>query len=66
MGTSRTPVRAALISAHQLGLLDYSVNRGYTVRPFNVQEFLQAHEARGLLEGALCRSVAEIGLSVDG
>lgn len=65
LGTSRTPVRAALAAAHQAGLLDYSVNRGYTVRPFNVQDFVDAYEARGLLEGAICRNVAENGLSVQ-
>ena len=65
LGTSRTPVRSALAAAHQAGLLDHSVNRGYTVRAFNLQDLVDAYEARGLLEGAICRGVAENGLAVE-
>ncbi len=65
LGTSRTPVRAALAAAHQAGLLDYGVHRGYTVRHVDVQDLLDAFEARGLLEGAICRDIAENGLPVQ-
>lgn len=63
LGTSRTPVRAALAAAHHAGLLDYGVNRGYVVLPFDSEDFVDAYEARGLIEGAICRTVAENGLS---
>ena len=65
LGTSRTPVRAALAAAHQAGLLEYGVNRGYTVKHVDVQDLLDAFEARGLLEGAICRDIAENGLPVQ-
>ena len=65
LGTSRTPVRAALAAAHQAGLLDYGVHRGYTVKYFDVQDLVDAFEARGLLEGAICRDIAETGLAVS-
>jgi len=65
LSVSRTPVRAALAAAHQAGLLEYGIHRGYTVRLFNVQELVDAYEARGLLEGAICRSIAENGLPLQ-
>ncbi|ANY08243.1 GntR family transcriptional regulator [Pseudonocardia sp. HH130630-07] len=65
LGASRTPVRAALAAAHQSGLLEHTAHRGYVVRAFDLEEFVDAYEARGLLEGAICRKVAENGLSVQ-
>ena len=65
LGASRTPIRAALAAAHQSGLFEHTANRGYLVRSFNVADFLEAYDARGLLEGAICRNIAENGLSLS-
>lgn len=62
---SRTPVRAALAANEKDGLLEYSPNRGYVVRPFHIHEIADAFEMRAVLEGAACRLVAERGMRLD-
>jgi GntR family transcriptional regulator of vanillate catabolism len=58
LGVSRTPVRAAL-------LLDYTPNRGYTLREFSIDEVISAYEVRAVLEGLAARLSAERGLDVS-
>jgi GntR family transcriptional regulator, vanillate catabolism transcriptional regulator len=62
---SRTPVRAALQKLASEGLLDYTPNRGYTLRQFPISEVINAYEVRAVLEGLAARLSAEHGLSDD-
>lgn len=62
---SRTPIRAALAANAKDGLLEYSPNRGYTVRAFDVRDISDAYEMRAVLEGTACRLAAERGLKLD-
>ncbi len=61
-GSSRTPVRSALAANEKDGLLDYSPNRGYVVRPFDAKDIGNAYELRALIEGLAARKAAERGL----
>jgi GntR family transcriptional regulator of vanillate catabolism len=61
--TSRTPVRAALVSLEQEGLIEANGTVGYVVRQFTAQEVADAIAVRGHLEGMAARLVAEHGLS---
>jgi GntR family transcriptional regulator of vanillate catabolism len=63
LDVSRTPVRAALQKLASEGLLDYTPNRGYTLRQFSVDEVIGAYEVRAVLEGLAARLSAERGLS---
>ena len=60
---SRTPINEALAILASEGLLEYGVNRGYAVKRFGLKTFMDAYEARQVLEGLACRLVAERGLS---
>ncbi|WP_374608988.1 GntR family transcriptional regulator [Diaphorobacter nitroreducens] len=60
---SRTPVRAALVSLQQEGLVEANSTVGYAVRRFTSGEILDAIAVRGHLEGMAARLVAEHGLS---
>src|ERR1700754_294748 len=62
LGVSRTPVRAALQKLASEGLLDYTPNRGYTLREFSISEVISAYEVRAVLEGLAARLSAERGL----
>ncbi len=62
LGASRTPVRAALATLEQEGLVEVNDTVGYVVRPFTAQEVLDAIAVRGLLEGMAARLVAEHGV----
>jgi GntR family transcriptional regulator of vanillate catabolism len=64
-GVSRTPVRAALQKLASEGLLDYTPNRGYTLREFSISEMISAYEVRAVLEGLAARLSAERGLNVS-
>lgn len=64
-GASRTPVRLALAANEKDGLLDYSPNRGYVVRPFDAKDIAGAYELRALIEGLGARKAAEQGLRPD-
>jgi GntR family transcriptional regulator of vanillate catabolism len=63
MGVSRTPVRAALATLANEGLIDHQPKRGYLVRIFELDVILAAYEVRSVLEGLACRSAAQRGLS---
>lgn len=59
MGVSRTPTRAALHALAAEGLLDYTANRGFTVRAYSPECIAQAYEIRAVLEGLAARLAAE-------
>lgn len=63
MGVSRTPVRAALATLANEGLIDHLPKRGYLVRVFELEVILAAYEVRAVLEGLACKSAARRGLS---
>ena len=63
LGSSRTPVRAALVTLEQEGLVQANESGGFVVRQFTVREVTDAIAVRGLLEGMAARLVAEHGLS---
>jgi len=63
IGASRTPVRAALMTLADEGLLDEIPSGGYAARSFSEREVLDAIEVRGTLEGLAARLAAERGAS---
>ncbi|SMF35590.1 transcriptional regulator, GntR family [Tistlia consotensis] len=65
LGLSRTPLRTAMAELAKDGLLDYSPNRGFTVRSFRLADIRAAFEVRANLEGLACRLAAERGLSEE-
>lgn len=65
LGVSRTPVRAALATLVNEGLINYRAKSGYSVRGFKADEILAAYEVRAVLEGLACRSAARRGLSEE-
>lgn len=62
LGASRTPVRAALVTLEQEGLVQDNLTGGYVVRQFTAQEVADAIAVRGHLEGMAARLVAEHGV----
>lgn len=65
LDVSRTPVRAALHSLAAAGMLEYSANRGYSVRRLRRDELLSIYDIRGALEGLASRMAAERGLGAE-
>src|SRR5690606_19998136 len=63
LGASRTPVRAALVTLEQEGLVEANGTGGYLVRRFTMREVIDAIAVRGHLEGMAARLVAEHGMS---
>jgi GntR family transcriptional regulator, vanillate catabolism transcriptional regulator len=59
---SRTPVREALITLADEGLVEYRPNRGYIVRSFTFEDIMNAYMVREALEGLAVRILAEKGL----
>jgi len=59
---SRTPIREALITLAEEGLIEYRPNRGYVVRSFTLDEVMDAYVVREALESLACRVIAERGL----
>lgn len=59
LGVSRTPVRLALRTLAQEGLLQSAGARGYAVRAFSGDDVRCAVEVRGVLEGLAARRMAE-------
>lgn len=62
LGASRTPVRAALVTLEQEGLVEANETGKYLVRQFTPREVSDAIAVRGHLEGMAARLVAEHGL----
>lgn len=63
LDTSRTPVRLALGTLEQEGLIEPSTSGGYQMRGYTAKEVLDAIRARGVLEGFAARTLAEQGMS---
>ncbi len=63
LGASRTPVRAALVTLEQEGLVEANDTGKYLVRLFTPREVADAIAVRGHLEGMAARLVAEHGVS---
>lgn len=63
LAVSRTPVRYALATLEQEGLVEPAETGGYVVRSFTLREIADAIAVRGLLEGMAARLVAEYGVS---
>lgn len=63
LGVSRTPVRAALSTLANEGLVDHQPKRGYLVRGFDMEAIVAAYEVRAVLEGLACRNAAVRGLT---
>jgi len=63
LGASRTPVRAALGTLEQEGLVEANETGKYLVRQFTPREISDAIAVRGHLEGMAARLVAEHGVS---
>jgi len=63
LGLSRTPLRTALATLANDGLLDYESNRGYKVREFSVDTIRSVFEIRSVLEAQACRIAARLGCS---
>jgi GntR family transcriptional regulator of vanillate catabolism len=63
LGASRTPVRAALVTLAQEGLVEANDTGKFLVRQFTPREVADAISVRGHLEGMAARLVAEHGLS---
>jgi len=65
LGASRTPIRGALATLAQEGLLTNRPKRGYFVRPIQLKEVMDAHRVRGQLEGLACRLICEQDPDLD-
>jgi DNA-binding GntR family transcriptional regulator len=57
-GTSRTPVREALLQLEAQGLVDVEPNRGAVVRAFDRADLIDLYEVRALLEPAAAAKAA--------
>ncbi|TFL14360.1 GntR family transcriptional regulator [Pusillimonas caeni] len=60
---SRTPVRSALLTLEQQGLVERLRGGGYTVRSYTAREIAEAISVHACLEGMAARLVAEKGVS---
>lgn len=63
IGTSRTPVRTALVQLADEGLIEKSSGSSYVVRSFTVEEVAHAIEMRGMVEGMAVRLLIERNLT---
>ena len=65
MNVSRTPIRSALAVLSAEGIVQYSVNRGYTVRSVTIGDILASIEVRAALEGTAARLSVDHGWSAS-
>jgi len=63
LGVSRTPVREALRTLAEEGLVVYAPNRGYRARGFSLDYVMKAFRLRMTLEGLGARLAAEAGMT---
>lgn len=59
LGVSRTPLRTALTTLAQTGLVRYEPNRGFRAREFSILEMMETFRIRAELESMACRLAAE-------
>lgn len=65
LDVSRTPIRSALAVLSAEGLVNYSVNRGYTVRPVTIGDVFDSIEVRATLEAIAARATVDRGWEPD-
>lgn len=65
LAVSRTPVRSALATLANEGLIGHQPKRGYWVCGFDLEAIAAAYQVRSVLEGLACRIAAENGLTRD-
>jgi GntR family transcriptional regulator of vanillate catabolism len=65
LGLSRTPLRTALATLANDGLLVYEANRGYRVREFSVESIGSVFEIRSVLEAQACRIAGRLSCSEE-
>jgi DNA-binding GntR family transcriptional regulator len=58
LGTSRTPIREALVMLEREGLVELQPNRGAVVKPFDPADLLDLYEVRALIEPHAARRAA--------
>lgn len=61
LDVSRTPIRSALAVLSAEGLVNYSMNRGYTVRAVTIGDVFDSIEVRATLEGIAARGAVNLG-----
>ena len=61
LDVSRTPIRSALAVLSAEGLVNYSVNRGYTVRAVTIGDVFDSIDVRSSLEGVAARASVDLG-----
>ena len=59
LGTSRTPIREALLLLQSEGLVEASPNRGSVVRSYDANDLAETYALRAVLEGYAARCAAE-------
>lgn len=58
LGTSRTPIREALLLLQADGLVEAVPNRGAVVRSYDAEDLAELYEMRAILEGYAARKAA--------
>lgn len=61
LDVSRTPIRSALAVLSAEGLVNYSMNRGYTVRTMSIGDVYDSIQVRSALEGMAARAAVNLG-----
>lgn len=62
---SRTPIREALIQLEREGVVESSVNAGYQLKLFSLEEICDIYEIRELLEGMAVEKLAKKGIAPE-
>lgn len=65
LDVSRTPIRSALAVLSAEGLVNYSVNRGYTVRTVTVRDVFDSIDVRASLSGMAAGAAVDLGWEPD-
>lgn len=65
LSVSRTPIRSALAVLSAEGLVEYGMNRGYTVRAVTIGDVFDSIEVRARLEGQAARLSVDLGWDAE-